>query len=211
MPSLPVAESIFGGFFTTENYIIENFMVWWLLKKRPAEESLPVSMSGIKLGDRLLVIGCSDPLLIAQLASKTGLTGRAAAVDARDNAVATAASVAAREGALLETFTAPWNALPLENDTFDVVIIRDVLPYVDAAKRAWCLVEALRVLRPGGRCLVIDGSGKKGILHVGRGDAVLSDYAAASPAEILKAHGFKAARVLAEREGLIFAEAVKPA
>ena len=44
MPSLPVAASIFGGFFTTENYIIENSMVWWLLKKRPAGESLPVSM-----------------------------------------------------------------------------------------------------------------------------------------------------------------------
>src|SRR5262245_46671985 len=138
MPSFPVAASIFGGFFTTENYIIENSMAWWLRKS--TGESLSVSMAGVKLGDRLLVIGCSDPMLIAQLASKTGLTGRAAAVDARETAVAAAADVAAREGALLETFTAPWNALPLDGDTFDVVIIRDVLPYVDAAKRAWCLV-----------------------------------------------------------------------
>jgi ubiquinone/menaquinone biosynthesis C-methylase UbiE len=200
---------MFGGFFTTENYIIENSMAWWLRKS--TSESLSVSMAGVKLGDRLLVVGCSDPMLIAQLASKTGLTGRAAAVDARENAVAAAADVAAREGALLEAFTAPWNALPLEGDTFDVVIIRDVLPYVDAAKRAWCLVEVHRVLRPGGRCLVIDGSAKKGILHVGRSDAVLSDYAAAGPSATLLTHGFKAARVLAEREGLVFAEAVKPA
>jgi hypothetical protein len=27
MPSFPVAASIFGGFFTTENYIIESFDV----------------------------------------------------------------------------------------------------------------------------------------------------------------------------------------
>ena len=144
---MPVAESIFGGFFTTENYIIENFMVWWLLKKRPAEESLPVSMAGIKLGDRLLVIGCSDPMLIAQVAGKTGLTGRAVAVDAQETATAAAADTATREGVLLETFAAQWNALPLDGDSFDVAIVRDVLPQLEGAKRAWCLAEALRVLK----------------------------------------------------------------
>jgi len=211
MPSFPVAVSIFGGFFTTENYIIENSMSWWPLRKSTGE-SLPVSMAGVKLGDRLLVIGCSDPMLIAQLAGKTGLTGRAAAIDASESGTAAAADVAAREGVLLETFTAPWNALPLDGDTFDVVLIRDVLPHVDATKRAWCLAEAHRVLRPGGRCLVIDGTAKKGLFHVGRNDAVVSDYAAAgSPADILSAQGFKAARVIAERDGLLFAEAVKPA
>ena len=46
-------------------------------------EPLAVSMAGIKLGDRLLVLGCGDPMLVAQLAVKTGLTGRAFAVDAR--------------------------------------------------------------------------------------------------------------------------------
>jgi len=213
MPSFPVAASIFGGFFTTGNYIIEDFMArpWWILKKQTGEP-LAVSMAGIKLGDRLLVIGCGDPMLIAQLAAKTGLTGRGAAVDAREATVGAAANVAAREGVLLETFTAPWNALPLESETFDVVLVRNVLPHLDAAKRAWCLVEAQRVLRPGGRCLVIDGMSKKGILPVGRSEPVGSDYAAAGGAVgILMAQGFKAARVLAEREGLVFAEAVKPA
>src|SRR5262245_15617626 len=95
MPSFPVAASIFGGFFTTENYIIEDSMPWWMLKKQTGEP-LAVSMAGVKLGDRLLVIGCSDPKLIAQLAAKTGLTGRAVAIDAREALVAAAADVAAR-------------------------------------------------------------------------------------------------------------------
>jgi len=213
MPSFPVAESIFGGFFTTGNYIIENFMArpWWMLKKQTGEP-LAVSMAGIRLGDRLLVIGCGDPLLIAQLAAKTGLTGRAVAVDAREALVAAAADVAAREGVLLETLTAPWNALPDEGDSYDVVIVRDVLPHLDAAKRSWFLGEAHRVLRPGGRCLVIDGAAKKGIFSGTRGEPIASDYVTAGgPAEILTAQGFKAARVLAERDGLLFAEAVKPA
>jgi ubiquinone/menaquinone biosynthesis C-methylase UbiE len=213
MPSFPVAESIFGGFFTIGNYIIEDFMArpWWMLKKQTGEP-LAVSMAGVRLGDRLLAIGCSDPMLIAQLGAKTGLTGRAVAVDARDTVVAAAADVATREGVLIETFTAPWNALPLDNDAFDVVIVRDVLPHLDRTKRAWCLVEAHRVLRSGGRCLVIDGTAKKGIFPASRREPVVSDYAAAGGAVgILTTQGFKAARVLAEREGLLFAEAVKPA
>ena len=54
-------------------------------------ESLAVSMAGIKMGDRLLVLGCGDPVRLAQLAVKTGLTGRACAIDARE-AVATRAA-----------------------------------------------------------------------------------------------------------------------
>jgi cyclopropane fatty-acyl-phospholipid synthase-like methyltransferase len=38
-------------------------------------------MVGVKLGDRLLQIGCGDGGLFAALAAKTGLTGRAAAID----------------------------------------------------------------------------------------------------------------------------------
>ena len=54
----------------------------WPFFRKTADESLAVSMAGIKLGDRLLVVGCSDPMLIARLAVKTGLTGRAHAIDA---------------------------------------------------------------------------------------------------------------------------------
>ena len=82
--------------------------------RKPSGESLAVSMAGIKLGDRLLVVGCADPVLIARLAVKTGLTGRAFAADEQEKAVAAAEEIAAREGALIETSTAPWTALPLE-------------------------------------------------------------------------------------------------
>ena len=65
-------------------------------------------MAGVKLGDRLLVIGCADPRLIAQLAVKTGLTGRAFALDEDEPTVAAADRIATQEGALIETAAAPW-------------------------------------------------------------------------------------------------------
>ncbi len=44
--------------------------------------------------------------------------------------------------------------LPLGNDTFDVVILHQVLHFLDDGARA--IKEASRVLRPGGRLLVVD-------------------------------------------------------
>jgi len=44
--------------------------------------------------------------------------------------------------------------LPLANDSFDVVILHQVLHFLDDGARA--IKEAARVLRPGGRLLVVD-------------------------------------------------------
>jgi ubiquinone/menaquinone biosynthesis C-methylase UbiE len=186
-------------------------MTWWPLRKSTGE-SLAVSMAGIKLGDRLLVVGCGDPALLAQLAAKTGLTGRAFAVDEREAVVATAADVATREGVLVETATAQWTSLPVESDGFDVAVVRDVLPHLPAHRRAACISEVARALRPGGRCLVIDGTLRSGVAALVRVESGLRDYAEqGGPVQVFTSAGFKAARVLAEREGLLFAEAVKPA
>ena len=183
----------------------------WLWLRKSSGESLAVSMAGIKLGDRLLIVGCADPILIARLAVKTGLTGRAFAVDEQEKAVTAAAEIATREGALIETATAPWTRLPLEPNSFDVAILRDVLPHLTADARDGCISELRRVLRPGGRCLVIDGRERSSLTGVVRGASGASDYAeAGGPVHGLTTQGFKAARILAEREGLAFAEAVKP-
>ena len=169
--------------------------------RKSASESLAVSMAGIKLGDRLLVVGCSDPVLLARLAVKTGLTGRAHAVDADEHTVARAAEIALREGALVETSVSPLAALPLEAGGFDVAVARDVLAQVPAETRPAVLGEIRRVLRPGGRCLLIDSSRRSGLA---------GSKAQYAPAAALEAAGFKASRVLAERDGLIFAEGVNP-
>src|SRR5688500_15959803 len=93
----------------------------WFRSARPGDP-LVVAMTGVKLGDRLLVVGCSDPMVIAQLALKPGLTGRTCAVDENADAVARAARTSAEEGALLETETAPPTMLPYDEGAFDIVV-----------------------------------------------------------------------------------------
>jgi ubiquinone/menaquinone biosynthesis C-methylase UbiE len=181
------------------------------LRKSEAGDPLAVAMSGVKLGDRVLVLGCSDPHLIAGLAGKAGLTGRACALDESQERTTRAAAAVEREGVLLESFTAPWSALPFDPSSFDVVVIRDVLPPLQPEPRVRCVQETWRVLRDGGRCVVIDRGARGGLgaLISGRGGSDHSG-AAGGAATALQADGFVAVRTLAEREGLVFVEGVKP-
>lgn len=169
-------------------------------------EHLPVSIAGIKLGDRVLMLGCCDPKLIAQLASKTGLTGRACAVDEEAGRTARAAETARREGALVETLTAPWTMLPLDDEAFDVTIVRDVLANLPCGRRSGLLGEVLRLLRAGGRCLVIESTPRGGLGALLTLRSAGADYDAV---RTLDAAGFRAVRRVAERDGLLFVEGVK--
>lgn len=176
------------------------------LFRQSSLEHLPVSIAGIKLGDRVLMLGCGDPKLIAQLASKTGLTGRACAVDEDAARTARAAETALREGALVETLAAPWTALPLDEGAFDVTIVRDVLANLPFGRRSGLLGEVLRVLRAGGRCLVIESVPRGGLGALLARRSADPDYTAT---RALEAAGFRAVRTVAERDRLLFIESVK--
>ena len=173
----------------------------WLRKS--AIDPLAVSMAGIKLADKLLVIGCSDPKLVAALASKVGLTGRACAVDDDEARVGNAATVAEREGVLIETALAR-GTIPYPDDSFDVVVLRAPAPsFLESAR----IAEARRVLRPGGRCVAIVGmarAGARGLLGSRQPAGT-----AATMEQLLTTASFVAVRTLAERGGLTFHEAVK--
>ena len=177
----------------------------WLHKT--TSEPLTVAMSGIKLADRVLVIGCSDIPLIAGLALKAGLTGTACAVDAEQARVERAGRGAEREGALVETATAPLTALPYADAAFDVVVLRDVLG--DAGDPLPIVAEALRVLRPGGRAVAIETSQKSSLGGLLSRPVNSRFLAGGGAPPLLTSAGFAAVRTLAEREGLTFAEGVK--
>jgi len=170
--------------------------VGWF-RKAADRDALPVTMTGVKLGDRFLSIGVRDTHLIAALATKAGLTGHAAAVDADHARVTTGAGQIHEDGALVDVTHAPWNALPFAEGSFDVALIRDVWPALTGSTPRECASEALRVLRGGGRLLVIESA--KNVRD------------ASAITETLKNAGFAAVRVLAEADRLIFVEGIKKA
>ena len=177
----------------------QNVLVRWLTGNRQRYD-LPVAMTAVKLGERLLQVGCSDAGLLAALGAKAGLTGRACGIDAEAGLADRARADTERAGVLAETFTAPYDRFPFDAGSFDVAVIRPGGTVNDPDTVTQSARESMRVLRPGGRCVVVAGR-----TH---GSAPLSPDALV---RAVGAAGFRGARVLAERAGWVFVEALKPA
>jgi SAM-dependent methyltransferase len=171
-------------------------------------ERLPVVMSGVRTGERALQIGVDDPTLVGAIAAKVGLSGNAVVVVSEEQYAVKARAGAAGAGALAEVQVAPLDVLPFADEAFDVVVVHaaGVRPGLGGERGGAVLRETLRVLRSGGRVVIIEGSGS-GFRTKFR-TSTSADMGATLNA--LGAAGFKATRLLAEREGYAFIEGLKP-
>ena len=101
-------------------------------------------------GEHVLDIGSGPGLLAAEMAEEVGADGRVHGIDPSDSMLAIArhreTPVDYRRGDAL--------TLPFADEQFDVAVSTQVYEYVEDIEGA--LVEARRVLRPGGRLLVLD-------------------------------------------------------
>jgi arsenite methyltransferase len=110
---------------------------------------------GLGQGESVLDIGVGPGLLVAEMAAEVGPTGRVCGVDVSDSMLAIARSRAeVPGGATVELGPADANHLPHPDASFDAVVSTQVFEYVDDVPGA--LDEVRRVLRPGGRVLLLD-------------------------------------------------------
>jgi ubiquinone/menaquinone biosynthesis C-methylase UbiE len=184
----------------------------WFRKGAPTDP-LAVTMTGVKLGDRVLVAGLGDTKMIAALAAKSGLTGHAVVLDPDDAKLRAAGQEIEREGGLVDlTHVALTSSWPYDDESFDVAVMHDVLPALSGVGLAGCLREVFRTLRAGGRVIVIDGAPRRRFGAIVSRPPEAQPYAAGGNAlTALKAAGFAAVRVLSERDGTVFTEGAKRA
>ncbi len=182
--------------------------------KRDNPHSLVVGMAGVKMGDRLLQVGCAHGGRLGAVAAKVGLSGRAAVVVPDEASAARARKGAANLGVLVDVDVAPATRLPLDDQAFDLAVIDDtagLFGTMRAEDRRAAVRELARVLRPGGRVLMIGATPRTGIGAILSRTPIGPPFVSSGDAvKALKAHGFRSARVIGEREGLAFVEAIKP-
>jgi SAM-dependent methyltransferase len=173
--------------------------------RKSSLERLPVAMSGVRMGERALQLGVDDPSLVGAIAAKVGLSGHAA-VAVRNESEADGE----KAGVLIEIQMQSGPTLPFESDSFDVIVLHASprqASQVAEAERPLVLKEAHRVLRAGGRLVVVEGgSGSRAIPFL-RSKPAFSDPA--TVIQTLNTAGFRAARILAEQEGYRFSEGLK--
>ena len=177
-------------------------------------EPLPVTMSAVRMGERVLQIGVDDPAVASAIAAKVGLSGNAAIAVTDDRDAARAHGAAANAGTLVDVKVTPLAPLPFDNEAFDLVIVhsmRGLLSSLDANARIAAMREWHRVIRHGGRVMTIEPgtvSGIKSLIQQRRSDDVYEG--AGGVVGALENAGFRPVRLLADREGFKFAEGMKP-
>ena len=106
-------------------------------------------------GERVLDIGSGPGMLACEMAEVVGEHGRVHGVDVSASMLAIARGRPAPGGsAPMEYVEADALAVPFADATFDAAVSTQVYEYVEDMPAA--LAEARRVLRPGGRLLVLD-------------------------------------------------------
>src|SRR5689334_17297110 len=93
--------------------------------KRDNPHTLVVGMTGAKMGDRLLQVGCAHGGRLGAIAAKVGLSGRAVVVVPDEASSVRARKGAADAGVLVDVQIAPPTALPIEDAGFDVAVVDD--------------------------------------------------------------------------------------
>ena len=116
------------------------------------QRRIVVDALSLQPGERVLDIGSGPGFLAGEMASAVGASGSVTGIDPSEHML----SLAGERRAPAHLTFGPGTAtdLPFPDGEFDVVTSTQVYEYVADMPRA--LAEAHRVLRPGGRLLVLD-------------------------------------------------------
>ena len=113
--------------------------------------------AGLEAGDRVLDVGCGTGTLALAAVEAVGPAGRVHGIDPAPEMIARAKAKAKKAGAAIELEVGVIEALPLADQSIDVVLSTLMFHHLpgDDLQRAG-LAEIRRVLAPGGRLLIVD-------------------------------------------------------
>jgi ubiquinone/menaquinone biosynthesis C-methylase UbiE len=108
-----------------------------------------VELSGIKPGDQVLDVACGTGVVSRVAAERVGATGGVVGLDFSPAMIAVAREIRQPLGPAIEWLEANALAMPLPDNSFDVVLCQQGLQQIP--DRVTALREIHRVLKPGGR------------------------------------------------------------
>lgn len=115
-----------------------------------------VALAEVKPGEKALDVGCGTGSLAIAMRKKMGPAGEVHGIDAAPEMVQVAKAKAAKQGVDARFQVGLIERLPFEDGYFGLVTSTLMLHHLPGDLKRQGLAEIRRVLRPGGRLLVVD-------------------------------------------------------
>lgn len=131
-----------------------------------AFRALTLDLADLRPGERVLDVGCGTGTLAIEARGRVGSDGTVTGIDAAEEMILRAREKADAADVDVAFETAPAEALPFADGSFDVVLTSLFLHHLPDDLQPQAFREMRRVLVPGGRLLVVDFRPPRG--RVGR-------------------------------------------
>ena len=115
-----------------------------------------VQLADLHPGERVLEVGCGTGEIAQRARARVGPDGQASGIDPSADMITVAQQKAARAGLDVDYRVGAIEALPYPDATFDVVLSSLMMHHLPDELKARGLSEVRRVLKPGGRLLIVD-------------------------------------------------------
>jgi ubiquinone/menaquinone biosynthesis C-methylase UbiE len=134
-----------------------DLLAWMLTRGREqAFRERLIELAALEQGQSVLDIGCGTGTLAIAATRHVGPSGTVRGIDASPQMIARATRKAAKADAPVTFQLAVAEQLPFPDARFDVVLSTLMLHHLPRKTREQCANEIRRVLKPGGRVLVVD-------------------------------------------------------
>jgi len=151
-----------------------------------------VDLAQLQPGEKVLDVGCGTGTLAMVALQRVGATGGVSGIDPSVQMIARANHKATRRGLSLDFQVGVIERLAFPDQSFDVVLSTFMMHQLPDDLKRQGLVEIARVLKPGGRLLVVDTrrpgeqQGRSArLVHTGRWNSGIQDQPA-----LMKEAGF---------------------
>ncbi len=127
-----------------------------MLGRAAAFRRRTADLAHLQAGEAVLDVGCGTGDLTFAVEKQVGPNGKIVGIDAAPEMITRARQKATRLGSAVDFRVEPVEVMSFADHTFDVVICSLAFHHFPAPLKEQALAEIRRVLKPGGRVLIVD-------------------------------------------------------